>query len=170
MSSINKSTGFSPFRLCFGRSPCILPPLVTMPPNPSHDNITAWEVINNLQINVTNTHDNLLLAKISQSHFANPKRSEGPLYEVGDKVMLSTLHRRKDYKLKGQHHAAKFLPRYDGPYQIIDAHHDASTVTLNMSNAPNLFLTFHISNVNHGTQMRTRNILHVESNRSTMYD
>jgi hypothetical protein len=117
-----------------------------MPPNPSDNNITACEVINNLQINVADARDNLLLAKISQSHFANPKRLEGPLYEVSDKVMLSTLHHCKDYKLKGQHRAAKFMPRYNGPYQIIDVHHDASTVMLDIPNAPNLFPTFHISN------------------------
>ena len=39
------------------------------------------------------------------------------------------------------------MPRYDGPYQIIDVHQDASTVTLEMPNAPNLFPTFHTSNV-----------------------
>jgi hypothetical protein len=61
--------------------------------------------------------------------------------------MLSTLHRRKDYKNKNQHRAAKFMPRFDGPYQVIDVHNDASTVTLDMPNAPNLFPTFHTSNI-----------------------
>jgi hypothetical protein len=88
-----------------------------------------------------------MFAKISQSHFANPKTSEPHLYKVGQKVMLSTLHRRNEYKSKGQHRAAKFMPRYDGPYQIIDVHLDASTITLDMPNAPNLFPTFHTSNV-----------------------
>ena len=27
MNSVNKSTGFTPFQLRFGRSPCVLPPL-----------------------------------------------------------------------------------------------------------------------------------------------
>ena len=39
------------------------------------------------------------------------------------------------------------MPRYDGPYEIVDTHLDASTVTLDMPNAPNLFPTFHVSNV-----------------------
>jgi hypothetical protein len=61
--------------------------------------------------------------------------------------MLNTLHRRKDYKNKGQHRASKFMPGYDGPYEIVEVHHNASTVTLDMPNAPNLFPTFHVSNI-----------------------
>ena len=147
MSTVNRSTGFAPFHLCFGRSPRILPPIIPTPPNASNNCISAREVIENLQNDVADARDNLMLAKIAQSHFANPKRSQDPLYEIGDKVMLSTLHRRKDYKNRTQHRAAKFMPRFDGPYQIIDVHHDASTVTLDMPNAPNLFPTFHVSNI-----------------------
>lgn len=61
--------------------------------------------------------------------------------------MLSTLNRRKEYKNKDQHRVTKFMPRFDGPYQITDVHNEASTVTLDMPNAPNLFPTFHISNI-----------------------
>lgn len=61
--------------------------------------------------------------------------------------MLSTLHCRKDYKTKGQHRASKFIPRFDGPYEIINVHLDTSTVTLDMPNAPNLFPTFHTPNL-----------------------
>ena len=98
-------------------------------------------------MDVADARDNLMLAKISQSHFANPKRNDPPTFSIGDKVILSTLHRRKDYKSQKHHRAAKFMPRYDGPYQIIDVHPEASTVTLEMPNAPNLFPTFHISNI-----------------------
>jgi Integrase zinc binding domain len=147
MSTTNKSTGYTPFHLRFGRSPRILPPLIPPPLNPSDDHISAREIIENLQTDVADARDNLILAKISQSHFANPNRAEQPHYQIGDKVMLSTLNRRKDYKTKGQKRVAKFMPRFDGPYQIIDTHHDASTVTLEMPNAPNLFPTFHISNI-----------------------
>ena len=61
--------------------------------------------------------------------------------------MLSTLNRRKDYKLQGEKRVAKCMPRYDGPYLVIDMHHDASTVTLDIPNAPNIFPTFHMSHI-----------------------
>ena len=61
--------------------------------------------------------------------------------------MLSTLNCCKEYKNKSQCRAAKFFPRFDGPHLIIDMHPDASTVTLDMPNAPNLFPTFHTSNI-----------------------
>ena len=103
MSTMNKSTGYTPFHLHFGHMPRILPPLISPPPNLSHDNINAHEVIQNLQLDVASAHDNLLLTKISQSYFSNPKRVESPIYKVGDKVMLSTLNRHKEYKNKSQH-------------------------------------------------------------------
>ena len=139
--------GYTPFCLCFGCTPHILPPLIAPPPNPSQDHINAHEVIENLQLDVATTRDNLILAKISQSYFSNPKHIDTPEYKIGDKIMLSMLNHRKKYKNKLQQQAAKFFPRLNGLYQIVDIYPDASTVTLDMPNAPNLFPTFHPSNI-----------------------
>ena len=147
MSTINKSTGYTPFQLRFGRSPRILPPLLPLPPNPSNEHMDARQVIEDIQVDVADARDNLMLAKITQSHSANPHRQPDFPYNVGDKVMLSTMNRRRDYKTKGKQRASKFMPRFDGPYMIIDTHPTASTITLDMPNAPNLFPTFHTSNV-----------------------
>jgi len=98
-------------------------------------------------MDVADARDNLMLAKISQSHFANGARAEDKNYNIGDKVMLSTLNRRRDYKNKKEKRAAKFMPRYDGPYEVIDVNKGASTVTLDIPNAPNLFPTFHTSHL-----------------------
>ena len=57
--------------------------------------------------------------------------------------MLNTLNRRQDYKSSGQHRVTKFMPRFDGPYLVTNSFPEVSTVTLDISHAPNLFPTFH---------------------------
>ena len=86
-----------------------------------------------------------MLAKISQSVFTNNYRSQTISYKVGDLVMLSTLNRRRDYS--GEHRVAKFMPHFDGPYLVTNSFPEASTVTLDIPHAPNLFPTFHTSHV-----------------------
>jgi hypothetical protein len=39
------------------------------------------------------------------------------------------------------------MPRFDGPFLIVDVNPDASTVTLDIPSAPNLFPTFHTAHV-----------------------
>ena len=147
MNTINKSTGFSPFQLRFGRAPRVLPPLLPPPPSTSSDYVTARAIIEEVSANVAAARDNLMLAKISQAYHSNASRGNTVLYKVGDKVMLSTLNRRKEYKSQDQMRVAKFMPRYDGPYLVVDTHEAASTVTLDIPNAPNIFPTFHTSHI-----------------------
>jgi hypothetical protein len=64
---------------------------------------------------------------------------------VGDKVMLSTLHRQNEYKKKGEKHVAKFFPRFDRPYVVIDTHHETSNYTLELPNQPNVFPVYYAS-------------------------
>jgi hypothetical protein len=149
MNIVNSSTGFSPFQLHFGRSPHILPPLFLSPTDPSPEDITTWTVIESIQNHIAEARDNLTVAKISQSFHANKKRSANTIYNIGDKVMLSTLNRRRQYKAAGKHRVAKFMPRFDGPYIVVDVHPSASMVTLDIPNASNLFPTFHTAHVKH---------------------
>jgi hypothetical protein len=74
------------------------------------------------QGDVVEAKDNLLLVKIFQAHHVNVHRAPNPPFKIGDKVMLSTLHRRQEFKRKGDKHAAKFFPQYDGLYDMIDEH------------------------------------------------
>jgi hypothetical protein len=104
----------------------------------------AKDLIKNLENDVAEAKDNLLQAKTIQAFCANEHRGREEIFEVGDKVMLATLHRRQEYKKRGEHRAAKFFPRYDGPYEIIATHPQASTYTLEMPNS-GVFPTFHVS-------------------------
>jgi hypothetical protein len=63
---------------------------------------------------------------------------------MGDKVMLSTLHRRNEYKKKGEKCAAKFFPCFNCPYEIIRAHPETHLYTINMPHSQNVFLTFYV--------------------------
>lgn len=87
--------------------------------------------------------DNLLLAKLNQALAANQSRGAEITYSIGDRVLLSTLHRRRDYMQRGDHRVAKFMVRYDGPYTVKSAHPETSTYTLDLPPSMKIFPTFH---------------------------
>jgi hypothetical protein len=144
MNTVNASTGFTPFQLRMGRSPRVIPPLV----HTSNDveDIRAEEVIKRLELDVMEAKDNMTRAKISQTLSANAKRSDDFPFKVGDRVVLSTMHRRREYKAKGENRVAKFMPRFDGPYPTTDVSPTHSTVTLDLPNKAT-FPTFHTAHV-----------------------
>ncbi|CAA7264090.1 unnamed protein product [Cyclocybe aegerita] len=117
------------------------------PADASAEEKNAWDLIRKLETDTWEAQDNLLKAKISQSFFANKNRQLTFPFKVGDRVVLSTVHRRQEYKAPGKKRVAKFMPRYDGPYRITDVDEDHSTVTLNLPNSPNMFPVFHTSQV-----------------------
>jgi hypothetical protein len=147
MNTMNSSTGLTPFQLRFGKSPRILPPLANA--NDTHEPIesTAREMLSRMTTLEMEAQDNLLNAKIAQASYANTRRNLTFPFAVGDRVMLSTLHRRREYKSSDSHRVAKFMPRYDGPYQIIATDQAHSTVTLDLPDNPHIFPVFHASEI-----------------------
>jgi hypothetical protein len=146
MNTINASTGFSLFQLRMGRSPRVIPPLVRSEDD-SFTDIRATDIIERLQLDVLEAKDNMIRAKISQSLAANEHRTDEFPFVKGGRVVLSMLHRRQDYKAKGEKRVAKFMPRFDGPYLVTDTAPEISTVTIDLPNHPNTFPTFHTSQV-----------------------
>lgn len=57
--------------------------------------------------------------------------------------MLSTENRHRNYKQKGAKCIVKFMPRFDGPYTIVDANPDKSTYTLCLPNSQCTYPGFH---------------------------
>jgi len=57
--------------------------------------------------------------------------------------MLSTLHRRQEFTAGDPSHVTKFIPRFDGPYKIVNNMPEFSAYTLDLPNLPNIFPTFH---------------------------
>ena len=147
MCTVNKSTGYSPFMLRHGRNPLVLPPLDATREPITQDEIDARALLAHLHKSLNDAKDSLVAAKISQAFEANKSRSvSSPFpYSIGDNVLLSTLHRRREYVSSNGKRAAKFIARFDGPYAVTDVHSSASTVTLDLPDSPNIFPTFHIS-------------------------
>jgi Chromo (CHRromatin Organisation MOdifier) domain len=142
---VNASTGFSGFQLHLGHSPCVIPPMIPemLPEELQDAGVTAMSLIEQLQDNVTQARDNLLLAKITQSHHASANRAPDPAYKVNNLIMLSTANRRHKYKKKGEKCTANFFPRWDSPYRVTASHPEASTYTLDIPT--NQFPTYHAS-------------------------
>jgi Integrase zinc binding domain len=65
MSTLNQSTGFSPFQLCFGKSPRLAPPLINLPKDATAEQISAHEIIEQLLMDVEEAKDNLRTSKIN---------------------------------------------------------------------------------------------------------
>jgi hypothetical protein len=153
MNTVNTLTGFSGFQLRMGRSPWIIPPIVP-------DRLTAeiadvdstekaTELLERIRLDSEEAKDNMLLAKMTQAYHANKHRGEDDVFVVGDRVMLSMLHRCKEYHKKGEKWATKFFPRFNGPYKITRAHPETSNYTLDLPNSPHVFPTFHASELKH---------------------
>ncbi len=150
MNTVNALTGFSGFQLCIGRSPRILLPFV--PANlidGSQASVDAAMIIEWLNNDTTQAHDNLIKAKVNQAHHANKHQGKEIKFEIGDKVMLNTFHRHRDFKAGDKNRVAKFMPHFDGPYIVIHANPSLSSYTIEMPNSPNIFPTFHASELKH---------------------
>jgi hypothetical protein len=149
MNTMNTSTGFSPFQLLMGRSPCLIPPLTTALTDAMTDKIpeadSAFNLINMLALDVTEAQDNLLGAKVVQAELANCHHREEIIFKEGDKVLLSTKHRHREYIQAKSSRSVKFMPRFDGPYTVTHAFPSKSCYMLDLPNEPNRFPTFHSS-------------------------
>ena len=125
----------------------MLPPIVSLAHDKEPVTATARELAIRMAPIEMEAQDNLIGAKIDQAAYANEHRSSAFPFRIGDRVVLSTKHRRHDYKSSNHYHAAKFMPRYDGLYRIMatDEHH--STVMLDLPEKPHIFPVFHTSEV-----------------------
>ncbi|KIY48894.1 hypothetical protein FISHEDRAFT_11234, partial [Fistulina hepatica ATCC 64428] len=105
LNTVNAATGLSGFQIRFGRAPCVLPPTVlVLQPNEA---VPAKQIVEDIISLENEAKDSLFTAKVSQAHYANVHRSADEPFAVGDKVLLSTLHRRREYKSKNDRRVAK---------------------------------------------------------------
>ena len=137
MNTVNASMNYSGFQLHLGCSPQIIPPIVPSHLSPELQSVgpAAEAMIAQLQNNIADAEGNLLLTKVTQAHHAKTSCADEVIYNIGDKVMLSTFHQWCEYKWKGEKRVTKFLPQVDGPYMVIKANTESSSYTLNNDNS-----------------------------------
>ena len=81
-------------------------------------------------LNLMVVHDVIIVNCIQQTFHANKKCCASDLYHVGDHMYLSTQNLTLP---KGR--VGKLVPKYIGPYKVVKAHNEASTVTLELPQA-----------------------------------
>ena len=124
----------------------MIPPLIPSANSDANtDPTSAADIIQQLNTDVMEAQVNFLEAKIQQTHFTNQSHKPEHVYEIGDRVLLSTINRRREYTQAKDGQVAKFMPQYDGPYIVVDVHLETSNYTLDLPNTPNIFSMFHSS-------------------------
>jgi hypothetical protein len=122
-ASISESTGFTPFELDGAYMPtmiCQLPELNTAPPGVRR---FAQQALQNLAA----VHDAIITTCVFQQHYANACRRQEPTIKQGDLVYLST----KNLSLPNGR-ASKLMPKYVGPYKVLQAYPGTSNYTLEL--------------------------------------
>ena len=141
-SAISSSSGFAPFELNYGHMPHINPGFT---PTPSAVPGVKHFVARALQ-NLADAHDTLIESRVQQTHYANRRRHEDDSFMAGDLVYMSTA----DLSLpKGR--ATKLLPKYIGPFKILEAHSDKSTYRVEL---PTLLHACNLHNQLHRSKLR----------------
>ena len=139
-SSVSAMTGYAPFEL----NCRYIPPLGQhISTNIKYAGVKqfAQQVLYNLMV----AHDTIIESHVVQTHHANSQRHQGEEYPPGRLSMVS-LSTKNLALPKGR--ARKLLPRYIGPYKVVEAHTATLTVTLELP--PELVSrrvhpTFHVS-------------------------
>jgi len=156
MNSVNSSTDYSGFQLLMGRSlRLILPLLPVTGESLSTEEWHVTELIEWLKCNVEDAKDHLLEAKCLQGFYANWDRFPKDSFKIGDHVILSTLHCQWEFMAGDPSCVTKFIPWFDGPYKIINNMPKFSAYTLELPNSPNIFPTFHTSQLKCFTKNNT---------------
>jgi hypothetical protein len=138
-SAISSSSGFAPFELNYGYMPSINPGFT---PEPTGMPGVKQFVARALR-NLADAHDAIIESRVRQTHNANRHRRQDDTFEPGDLVFVSTA----DLSLpKGR--AIKLLPKYVGPFRVLDARPDTSNYKIELParlRARNLHDRFHRS-------------------------
>src|SRR3977135_4023995 len=137
-SNISTTTGYAPFELNGGYMPQLGQRVKLNTPYRGVKQFAQQALWNMMA-----AHDAMITNRVNQTYHANKRRREGEVYSPGDLVYLSTQNLSLP---KGR--ARKLLPKYIGPYKIIEVYEKTSNVKLELPPelvARRITPTFHIN-------------------------
>ena len=141
-NSVNAMTGKSPMELLYGTHLRLVP----HPVDPSSTVPATTDFLDMINESVRIAQDRHVIAKTHQATQANRHHRPEPKYKTGDLVYLNTANLR--LKVKQQGHTAKFLPRFIGPFPIIEAKPETSTYKLDLPTMYQIHPVFHAKLLN----------------------
>ena len=121
-SSVSTTTRFTPFELNQGYMPQIGMPTSF---NTTFKGVKQFAL--QVKWDLMAAHDVIIVNHVQQMFHANKKHHASDLYHVGDHVYLLTQNLTLP---KGG--VRKLVPKYIGPYKVVKAHNEASTVMLKL--------------------------------------
>ena len=138
-SAVSSTTGFAPFELNYTCLPRIMQSIQLE----QAENKGVKEFVELAVQRLNDAYDAIIQHCVFQKFHADKHRRADPKIAQGDKVYLST----KDLSLpKGR--ASKFLPKFIGPYLVLDANPAKSIYRLDLANElkhRNIHDVFHVS-------------------------
>ena len=122
-ASISESTGFTLFELSGVYMPTMIRQLPESNMAPPGMRTFTQQALQNLAA----VHEAIIANHVFQQHYANVHRRQEPTIKQGDLVYLST----KNLLIpKGQ--ASKLVPKYVGPYKVLQAYPETSNYMLEL--------------------------------------
>jgi hypothetical protein len=139
-NSVNGSTGYSPFELNGTIDPLTPAAQFAQDCVPSSGYAPVDAYFTRLQNSLATAYDNIATAQDRMSKQANKSRRHDE-FKVGDLVWLST----ENLKLANFGTAKKFLPKFVGPYKVLEVSQEALNYKLELPSLWKIHDTFHIS-------------------------
>ncbi|SGY11864.1 BQ5605_C011g06299 [Microbotryum silenes-dioicae] len=147
-SSVNRSTGKTPFEVVLGFTPELTP---IAPVYDSTVSQAVESIMEQRETAVAEARDTLAIAKIRQADQSNKVRKLEPEFAVGNRVLVDSRDRRLRYKADGEARSAKFFPRFDGPYEVLAARPETLNYKLKLNAGDKSHNIFHASKLQHWT-------------------
>ena len=136
-STVNASTGKSPFQVMYGFQPRNFP----KPPE-KHEVPSAIDPIKDFKNTTIEVRDALLKAKVNQAQHYNKNRNPDPDFQINDQVLLSTVNIRQ--RMTGPGQVKKLMPLWIGPFKII-ARPNPNTYKLELPDTMKIHPTFNVN-------------------------